>query len=142
MSTLSPTVVDGPRWYRSRIRALGPLAALVPPALLGLAAWWVLQSTEGRTSGVFGLVAGVIAAPGLLVVGAPFSDDDSYRIAIVASALLWLLLGLVAARRATRSPVARWRDFWRELTYLGLGVAVGAVGALIAATAVLGESLL
>jgi hypothetical protein len=142
MSTLSPTVVDGPRWYRARIRTLGPPAALVPPALLGLVAWWVLQSTDGRTSGVFGLVAGVIAAPGLLVVGAPFSDDAAYRIAIVASAVLWLVLGIVASRRATRSPVATWRDFWRELTYLGLGVAVGAIGALVAATTVLGESLL
>ncbi|MCU0261548.1 MAG: hypothetical protein MUE78_11055 [Ilumatobacteraceae bacterium] len=142
MSAVSPTVVDGPRWYRSRIRSLGPLAALVPPALLGALAWWVLRSSEGRTSGLFGLVAGVIAAPGLLVAGAPFSDDATYRIAVLASAGMWLLLGLVASRRATRSPVATWRDFWREYSLVALGVALGAISALIASTAVLGEALL
>lgn len=131
----------GPRWYRRRIRLLGPVLAVVPPALLGALAWLVLRSTEGRTSGMLGLFGGVVAAPGLLVAGAPFGDDDTYVLAVLASIPLWLLIGVVASRRATRSPMASWRDFWREYAWLAAGVVVGATAALVAAAAVLGESL-
>ncbi len=120
---------------------LGPLLAVVPPALLGGLAWMVLRVGEGRASGVFGLFGGVIAAPGLLVAGAPFGDDTTYRFAVLASAPLWLLVGVIASRRSTRSPIADWSDFWREYTWLALGVAVGAVGALVAASTILGETL-
>jgi hypothetical protein len=54
---------------------------------------------------------------------------------------LWLLLGLVASRRATTRAVASWRDYWRELGFLTVGVLLGALAALIAATQILGESI-
>ena len=54
---------------------------------------------------------------------------------------LWLLLGLIASRRATRSTVASWRDSWREMTYLAVAVVIGAIVALAAATKILDESL-
>jgi hypothetical protein len=111
-------------------------------AVLGAASWTILQVGEGRTSGLLGLVTGVSAAPGLLVVGAPFADESSYPLAVVASAPLWLLLGFLASRRATRRVIASWRDYWRELLVLAIAVIVGAVGALVIATAVLGESLI
>ena len=100
-----------------------------------------LRLGEGRTSGLIGLACGVIAAPALLVVGAPFADDARYPLAVAASGVLWMLIGFVAARRATRSPMATWREFWREYTWLATGISLGAIGALIAATLVLGESL-
>jgi hypothetical protein len=37
--------------------------------------------------------------------------------------------------------MATWREFWREYTWMFLGVAAGAAGSLVAATAILGESL-
>ena len=52
-----------------------------------------------------------------------------------------LLLGLIASRRATRSTVASWRDYWREMTYLTVAVVIGAIVALAAATKILDESL-
>jgi hypothetical protein len=120
---------------------LGPLLALVPPGVLGVVAWAALGASDDRWSGVVGLFGGVIAAPGLLVAGAPFGDDSTYRLAVIASAPLWILVGFAASRRSTRSPMATWSDFWREYSWLALGVAVGAVGALVVASAVLGESL-
>lgn len=119
----------------------GPFLAVAPPAVLGVLAWTVLRLGDDRWTGVFGLFGGVIAAPGLLVAGAPFGDDSTYRLAVLLSAPLWILVGLVASRRSTRSPMATWSDFWREYAWLAAGVAVGASGALFAASAILGESL-
>lgn len=134
-------LIEGPRWYRTRIRVLGPFLGLLPMAVLGGASWGILKLGEGRTSGIAGLVTGVSAAPGLLVVGAPFADEARYPMAIAASVPLWLLLGLLASRRATRRIVASWRDYWRELLVLAIAVVVGAIGALVVATMALGETL-
>ena len=125
-----------------RIRLFGPVLGMVPMAVLGAVSWLALRIGDGRTSGLLALVAGVSAAPGLLFVGAPFADDAKYPMAILASMPLWLVLGLIASRRATRSTVASWRDFWREMTFLTIAVVLGAIVALAAATSILGQSLL
>lgn len=111
-------------------------------AILGAIATIALRVGDGKTSGLVGLVAGVSAAPGLLIAGAPFSDDARYPLAVLASSLLWLLLGLLASRRATRIPTATWRDYARELLWLTIAVVAGCGLALVAATASLGESLI
>jgi len=134
-------LVAGPRWYRSRLRRWGWLVGLVPMALIGGAAWLVLRLGDGRASGLFGLAAGVIAAPGLLAVGAPFADSSNYPLAVAGSAPLWAALGYLASRRATARPVAAWGDYARELLWLTIAVAAGAIAALGVAAAVLGESL-
>lgn len=110
-------------------------------ALIGAAAWLVLQIGDGRASGMFGLAAGVTAAPGLLVAGAPFADSANYPLAVAGSAPLWVGLGLLASLRATARPVAAWGDYARELLWLTIAVAVGALVALGVATLALGESL-
>ena len=115
---------------------LGPLFGVVPAAILGLVSIVALRLGDGRTSGLVGLVSGVAAAPGLLVA------DSRYPLAVVASVPLWLVLGLIASRRATRSPIAGWRDYARELFWLTTAVVIGACAALIAATTILGESLI
>jgi hypothetical protein len=140
-STAAAPLIAGPRWYRARIRVLGPLYGLIPMIVLGGTSLAALRVGDGRSSGLIGLVAGVSAAPGLLVAGAPFADDARYPLAIAASAPLWLVLGLIAARRATQFSVASWRDYWRELLWLTIAVVMGSVAALVTATAVLGESL-
>jgi hypothetical protein len=111
-------------------------------AVLGAISVIVLRIGDGRTSGLIGLVSGVSAAPGLLVAGAPLADDTRYPLAVLASVPLWLILGFVASRRATASPIAAWRDYARELFWLSIAVVLGASAALIAATAILGESLI
>lgn len=110
--------------------------------ILGAIAMVALRVGDGRTSGLIGLIVGVSAAPGLLLAGAPFADDARYPLAVLASTPLWFLLGFLASRRATRVPTASWRDYAREMFWLTIAVVLGACGALIAATASLGESLI
>ncbi len=111
-------------------------------AILGAISLISLRVGDGRSSGLIGLLSGVSAAPGLLAVGAPFADDSRYQVAIVASIPLWMLLGLLASQRATNRSLASWRDYARELTWLTIGVVMGAAAALVAAVAVIGESLI
>ncbi len=134
-------VYEGPRWFRSRIRSRGPFLALVPPAILGAVAMLALEYFDGKLSGYTGLICGVFAAPGLLVVGVPFSGDEVYAIGITLSVLLWLVVGAVAARRATRNPMASWADFWRTFWWLAGGIWLGCIAALVVARISFGDAL-
>lgn len=89
-----------------------------------------------------GLIGGVIAAPGLLAVGAPFGDRDTYPIAIAASGLMWMAIGFLASRRATRHPMARWSDYWRHYFWMAFGIWAGTGIALAVATISIGDSLI
>jgi hypothetical protein len=135
-------VVGGSRWYRARLLVAGPAIALVPPLVLGITALVVLRVGSGRLSAVIGLLSGVVAAPGLLVIGAPIADESSYPMAIVISVGFWALLGFIAARRAVRRPFATWYDFWLQFSFLAIAAAVGAIVGLVIAAARIGETLL
>lgn len=111
-------------------------------ALIGGVAWLSLRLGDSPTSGLIGLIGGVTAAPGLLLAGAPIGDDSRYPLAIAASIPFWVLIGAVAAFRATRPSTASWRDYWRELTWLSIAVLMGATFALVLASAILGEALI
>lgn len=145
-SQLQPTIArplaEGPRWYRARIRGWGPFLALIPPGVVGAIAWSALRYSETAWSGAVGLIGGVLAAPVLLFVGAPFGDRDLYPLAIAASGLVWMLVGWLAARRATRNPMATWGAFWQHYGWMLCGIWVGAGAALAIATYSLGDSLL
>lgn len=136
-------VPQGPRAYRAQIRRLGPLAGLLPAALLGLASVLLLRGNTSTVRGVAGFLTAVLAAPGLLLAGAPMTDGASvYGAAVVGSAAVWLVIGLVASRRATRRPAATWGDYWKEHLWLAGGVWLGVVGALVAANLLLGGAFL
>lgn len=134
--------MEGPRWYRSRVRTWGPFAALIAPAIVGAIAYFSLRLFDTAWSGAIGLIGGVWAAPALLAAGAPFGDRDMYPIAVAASALLWILVGLLAARRATRNPMATWVDFWRHYAWMCAGIWVGASAALVVAALSISDSLI
>lgn len=141
-AAVEPPVIGGPRWYRARLLVGGPIVAVVPPAVLGIVALVVLWAGSGRMSALIGLLTGVTAAPGLLAVGAPIAEQSAYPPAIIGSAVFWAVLGLVAAWRATRRPVASWRDFWAAYAWLAIAVVIGAGIGIVIAAARLGESLL
>jgi len=125
----------GPRAYRERIRRLGPVFGLAVPATLGLMA--------SMLGGIVGFLLALLAAPTLLVAGVPLSSGTAvWTAALLGSIVLWLVLATVAARRATRSPVATWADFWRQYAWLAGGVWLGTVLALVAANLLLGRTLL
>ena len=138
---MSRHVYEGPRWFRLRIRSRGPFLAVVPPAILGAVALLSLNLFDGKASGYVGLILGVLAAPILLAVGAPFSDSSLWSIGIALSAMLWLIVGSVAARRTTRNPMAGWPDFWRTFFWLAGGIWIGAAAALLVARYAVGEAL-
>jgi hypothetical protein len=111
------------------------------PATVGAVAYAALHWSDAAWSGVVGLLGGVFAAPGLLLVGAPFGERDLYPLAVAGSGALWLVLGFVASRRATRNPMASWKDFWRHFGWLCGGVWIGCAVALGIAAAVISDSL-
>ncbi len=140
--SLTPApLTEGPRWYRSRIRTWGPLVGLIVPGILGAIAYAALKWSDATWSGAVGLIGGVCAAPCLLLVGAPFGEHDLYGLAIGASVLLWLLVGFLASRRATRSPVATWNDYWHHFAWMCGGIWLGSCLALAIAAAVISDSL-
>lgn len=105
---------------------------MIPAAVMGLLALVLLHGSTSTGRGIPGFALAVLAAPGLLAVGVPLATGTGrYGLAIAASAVLWFAIGVIAARRSTRSPVATWRDFWREWAWpaagvwLGVGVALG-----------------
>jgi hypothetical protein len=139
---MTEPVYEGPTWYRARIRRFGPVLALVVPALLGAIALLVLEFTDGTPSGVTVLVTGLCAAPGLLAFGGPLATSSDRPIGIAISIVLWLLVGTVASRVATRNPVATFTDFWRAYRWLAGAVFLGSLAALGAASIVVDRSLL
>ena len=119
------------------------MVALVIPTLLGVLALVMLRNSTSTGRGVGGFVAAVLAVPLLPAFGAPIrSGGGLYVLAVVTSAVLWLLIGAVASRRATRGPTARWSAYWAEYLLLLLSVWVGVALSLVAANLVMGRALL
>lgn len=139
---LSAPVAGGPRWYRARILFAGPFAALVPPATIGVVSLIIMLLGGGRQSAVAGLIGIVISAPGLLLLGAPIADSSTYPMALLISAVFWAVIGIIAAWRATRRPIAAWPDFWREYLLLWIATAIGAAVGIGIAAARIGGTLL
>lgn len=126
--------------YRRQLRSRGAAAGLLPPLALGAVAAAALFENAAAARGALGFVCAVLAAPGLLVAGAPLTTGAAMLAAgIGGSAVLWLMIGQLAAKRATRSPAADWRDYWREYLWLAAGVWLGVVVALVAVNLLLGR---
>jgi hypothetical protein len=131
-------VPAGPVAYRRRLRMGGPLLGLLLPALAVAAALllWQIAPDAGSVRLVSGGAGWLLAALGLptaIFLGIPFKGGSGrYLAAAASSAVVWFVLGAVAARRATRSPVASWRDWWREYLWLVAGVWFGVIVGLIA----------
>lgn len=131
---------QGPRAYRRSLRRLGAPAALLPSAAMGALAWLALHDNSSSVRGIAGFLLAVLAAPGLLIAGMPLATGTAVLVAAAAaSGLLWWVVGTIAARKATRRPVATWGDYWREYLWLAAGVWLGVVLSLVAVDLVLGR---
>ncbi len=146
IDALAP-VPYGPIAYARKIRRSGWLVALVVPALLlGLTAVAkvVLSCPTGQvcsTSFATNWVLPGMALPTAILWGVPLKGGTNRYIGVVAtSALLWALLGIYAARRATRRPIATWRTWLREYALLLIGVWVGVFLGLLALAAIVGQN--
>lgn len=128
---------------RRSIRSTGPVVALIVPVLLGAIAVMVERDSTSAGRGIGGFVLAVLAAPALPMAGVPLRTGTGViLVAVGASALLWLLLGVFAALRATRSGQPRWARFWGEYAWMLVAVWTGTAVGLLAANLVLGRSLL
>lgn len=131
------------RSYHTGIRSRGPLLGLIVPVMVGVTGLMLLRNSDSMARGVAGFVLVMLAAPVLTVVGVPFrSGAGLYFAAAAGSAMLWVLLGVLAARRSTRATVAVWSKFWGEYLVLVVSVWVGVAVAMAAANLVLGRALL
>ena len=98
-------VPAGPIAYRRRLRSVGPFMALAPPfvALVAAASLWRFTDCSGEscvTSGAAGWLLAAMALPTSLVVGMPWEAGSvRYVVTGVTSALVWMGLGYLAARR-------------------------------------------
>jgi hypothetical protein len=131
---LRPRVPAGPVEYRLQIRRWGMLMALVAPAA-ALAIGGALLAIGGNVvSGVSGFLLTAMSAPTMLLVGVPVTGGTArYVLAGVTSVVMWLGIGGWAAARATRSPVASWRDWWKEYAFLVVPIWLGAAVAFVVA---------
>lgn len=89
-----------------------------------------------------GFALAVLAAPLLPAWGVPLQSGAGRLLAAgLASVVMWMVLGLVAAVRSTRDPAVGWRHFWGEFVVLMLCVWVGLAAGLVMANLVLGRVL-
>ena len=97
---------------------------------------WILPGVIG---GVISFVLMVMALPVMPILGMPASGGGQrLLIAVVSSAVIWWFIGQTVAARVSKRPVVGWREWAREFVLLGLGLWIGAAGALIIGALALG----
>jgi len=132
-------VPDGLATHRRRVRSLGAFAGLVIPGALAAVGGLLLWGSDSATRGLTGFVFLVLGAPVLPLLGVPAEGGTNrYLLAAAASAVLWMAIGWLAGRRASRLPVAGWSEWLREYLPLAIGVWIGAAFALIIAGTMVG----
>jgi hypothetical protein len=124
-------VPDGPVANRRAVRRYGAFAALITPAVAGGVGSLLLWGSDSPWRGVPGFTLLVAAAPIMPLAGVPASGGGSrYLVAGVLSAVLWMVIGFIASRRATRLPIATWNDWRAEYTPLAIGASLGGLAAV------------
>ncbi len=112
------------------------IAVSVALWLAGSVISWLLGGVMG---GVISFVSLVVAFPAMPLFGIPAAGGSTrYTAALVVSAVVWWVLGQVAAARATRKPVAGTREWSFAFVQLAGGVWVGACGGLALGAVLLG----
>lgn len=134
-----PMVAGGIASTRRVVRRRGGLMAIgfaVGLRLAGIILGWIVPGSLG---GAVSFVFMVLAVPAMPILGVPAAGGGHRMLmAVLVSAVAWWLLGQLSAARATRSPVAGWREWMREFLVVGLGLWVGAIGGLLLGALVLG----
>ena len=124
---------------RRSVRRRGGVAAL----LVALALFILGVIVSGLTGGVIGSAVAfmlqVMAVPAMPVVGMPVAGGSvRFLVAAGLSAAAWFVIGHMAGARVAKRPVVGWREWTREFVSVGLGLWIGALGALGLAAIALG----
>ncbi|MFZ8967388.1 MAG: hypothetical protein ACO2ZH_08055, partial [Ilumatobacteraceae bacterium] len=109
----------------SELRRKGGVYAVAGAGIVA-ALGGVLMLLPGRVTGVVGFALIVAACPLLVAFGVPITSSvGTIAIGVALSLVSWLVLGQWAAYRATKRPVADWRD-WRSVMWpLALAMIIG-----------------
>ena len=127
--------------YRLALRRLGPLAGLTVPLAMAALGYVIWNGSTGIRPALIVWFLAALAMPTAVLVGLPlFTTTATLWAGVGTSAVVWLLLGRYAARRATRSPVASWRDWWREFAALTVGMWAGIGAGLVTLSFVLSRA--
>jgi hypothetical protein len=111
--------------YRTELRRKGGIYALGASAVVA-ALGGILLLLPGRITGVAGFALIIAACPLLVAFGVPITTGLSTVVIGVALSLgMWFGLGQWAAHRATKRPVADWRDWWSVMWPLALAMFLG-----------------
>jgi hypothetical protein len=111
--------------YRTELRRKGGIYARGASAVVA-ALGGILLLLPGRITGVAGFALIIAACPLLVAFGVPITTGLSTIVIGVALSLgMWFGLGQWAAHRATKRPVADWRDWWSVMWPLALAMSVG-----------------
>ncbi|MGA0131922.1 MAG: hypothetical protein ACO3KE_04960 [Ilumatobacteraceae bacterium] len=111
--------------YRSELRRKGGVFAVAVAGIVA-ALGGVLMLLPGRVTGVVGFALIVAACPLLVAFGVPITSSvGTIAIGVALSLVSWRGVGQWAAYRATKRPVADWRD-WRSVMWpLSLAMIIG-----------------
>ena len=102
----------------------------------GIVISWILPGVIG---GALSFVFMVMALPVMPMLGMPASGGGQRLwVAVALSVLIWWFIGQTVAARVSKRPVVGWREWTREFVVLGLGLWIGAAGALIIGALALG----
>ena len=104
--------------------------------LSGVVLSWFLPGTIG---GAFSFLTMVMALPVMPILGMPAAGGGQrLLIAVALSSVIWWFIGQTVAARVSKRPVVGWREWAKEFAVLGLGLWIGAAGALIIGALALG----
>lgn len=121
-------VPDGLRFHRQRVLQFGPLMSLAVPVVSAIFGLLLLDGSESTWRGLVGFVAILVATPTAPVLGMPaVGGTGRWAVALLSSAVLWCVLGFVAARRSTRRMASSWPEWRKEWLRLAFGAWAGAL---------------
>lgn len=131
-----------PRIDPARMGVLGAPLALLPAAFLAIVGLLVWSAAPGGHAGAAqdaaAYLLALLALPTLLLTGLPFyGGSGRVLLAVVTSAVVWLVLGRWAARRARRETPPSWRGYAAELAPMVAGVWAGVIVGLVAMVMIL-----
>lgn len=134
-----PLLPGGVAATRRSIRRRGGFMGIAVASglwLSGVVLSWFLPGTIG---GAFSFMTMVMALPVMPILGMPAAGGGQrLLVAIALSAVIWWFIGQTVAARVSKRPVVGWREWIREFVVLGLGLWIGAAGALIVGALALG----
>ena len=124
---------------RRSVRRRGGLVAVAVAGTLWVVSIVVKSLIGGAVGGASSFAIKVVALPFMPVFGIP-ADTGGNRMtyAVIASIVLWWIIGQTVGARVTKKVVSGWREWSREFLVMSIPISLGAVLAFVLAALMLG----